>query len=374
LFIGCISAQILQGSYMSAPPGRVSGAPTSSQVGPCGEGNDSLPIQKSAGSLLDVSWVKNNINSNNLVYLLLLEYPGMQVYRSLRNYTFNTLSASVRIPPDTPTGFYYLQWVYDTYYTCAVLNISASTVQTLIVSQQVTKAVPISDYDYYEITVDAQYNDQFLEFYGSGPNGVNTGAYISVVGNENPNFLPYPTLSVYDNIADTTTTDTFYFSLCRDNNQEDEFTVGVFGSPAVAPSTPYTLTVGAYPPTVNALQALASDAHNGKKYFLTQAYTTEIKRRFVVEYSQAFVDIPQVRLARNCDFNNQVQTAVQTTTKSMCMDLPDTQGRKYIEVPPTTFTYTVKVEEGTCQEVADSSSTIFASLALIASLVFALLM
>jgi hypothetical protein len=377
VLVSCAFAQVLQGSYMTTPQGRFAGAPTSSQTPPCGDGNDTVITSVSAGSFLTVSWVQNNnVNANDDVYLLLLNYPGMGIYRSIRNYTFNALSVNVRIPSDVPAGMYYLQWVLNTYYTCALLNISASAydVQRVVVSQSVNRNVPISDYHYYEIALTNQYNDQFLEIYGNGPNGAQTGAFISVVGRETANFAVYPTLNVYDNIADTATTDSYSLALCRDNNNEVAFVVGVFGSPSVPANTPYSLNVGYYSPTVNANQALASTAHNGKKYFLTQAYTTEIKRRLVVKYDAAYTDVPQVRLARNCAFTNQLQTAVQTGTDTVCIDLPTTQGNKFIEVPPTTISYIVQVESGTCQEVADTSSTIVASLALIASLVFALLM
>jgi hypothetical protein len=378
LFIAtCAFAQTFQGSYMTYPYGRFAGAATSSQTAPCGEGNDTIINPITVGVQFSVQWIKNNINSNNLVYVLLLNYPGMGIYRSLGNFTFNSLSGNVRIPYDVPAGMYYLQWVYSTYYTCALLNVSASTmdVRTLIVTQSVTRDVPIDSYQYYEVNAGTQYNNNFLEFYGTGPNGAQTGAFITVVGRETPNFAQYPTKQLYDNIADTSATDNFYFSLCRDNNNEDDFVVGVIGSASVTAGTQYTLNVGYYGPTVNANQALNSASHNGKKYFLTQAYTTETaKRRFVVNYNIDFTDIPQVRLATNCAFTANLKTGVSTTTKSVCIDLPTNQGNKFVEIPPTTDSYVVQVETGSCQEVTGTSSTFVASLALIASLVFALLM
>jgi len=338
----------------SPPPRSKAGVPAASQVSPCGEGTDSLPYSVQAGGVVRVSWTQTGNDGG--VYILLLD-SSMTVLLSLRNFTLDTnLPVSVRIPSSVSAGTYYLQWRYQTYFSCSLLNVSASTIvsQALAVNSRVDTAVPVNKFDYYEIHVSTQYDDRFLEISGTGPSGItNPGGAIIVVGKETNNFQQYPTENVYDNTADTYVSSNYYFTLCRDNNGEDDFVVGVKGTTLSTGS--YSLTATTYSPNVNANQALSSTGHNGKKHFTTEAYSTEIKRRMVVTYDTPFTDIPLVRFALNCAMTNQLKTVVEIDPSTVCVDLPTTEGTKFLEVPPTTDSYSVSVLTGTCKEGSDSS-------------------
>jgi hypothetical protein len=345
-----------------------------SQTSPCGDATgDNVPVNVTAGTYVTVSWI-NNGNSNNLVYLTLLTFPQMQIFRTVYNYSFNTNTRNVRIPPDVPAGQYYLQWWWSTYYSCSLLNVSADPTgrQFLQVSQTINNPVPVGLYNYYEITIDDQYNNRFLEISGTGPSGLVTpNGHITVVGIEG--ILTPPTVALRDNAADTRNGPEFRMGMCRNNNNEDDFVVGVYGGPNALQTDTYTLTVNIYDPIINSGQAFTSLKHNGYKYYRTDAYETDVPRRVVYRSDVDFgIEIPRFRLATNCDITTQIQDGLQTNSDTMCIQLKTTAGTKFIEVPPTESGYTVLTEVGKCDDIAAAPMAVASLLTLFALIYLAL--
>jgi hypothetical protein len=297
----------------------------------------------------------------------------MQIFRTVNNVTYNNAASDVRIPPDIPAGLYYLQWWWSTYYSCSLLNVTADpTGRELVqVSQRVDKAVPIGQYNYFEIAIDEQYDNRWLEIYGTGPSGlVNPNGHITVVSIEG--ILTPPTVALRDNYADTRNGVDYSMGLCRNNNNEDVFVVGVYGGPNALSTDLYSLTVGIYDPTINSGQAFTSAKHNGYKYYRTEAYETDVPRRVVYRSQAAFVEIPRFRLARNCDMTVQVQDGIQTNADATCIQLKNTAGVKYIEVPPTENGYTILTEVGKCEDIAAAPMAIASLFTLFALIYLAL--
>jgi hypothetical protein len=283
------------------------------------------------------------------VYLTLYDMNNIPVASLGANGTFNSVTTTVRVPPEVLPGDYWLEWRWTNVVNCAYIHADPDPLGSV----PLQLGVPVSkflrtEYDYFEYTVNNRY---FLWFDFNGPDGVshpNAYAHVMVKKGLQP---PYPTLLTYSERQSTANVASISFGACNDQGGSSPFRVAVLGASGADNTTYYSIGVSIYDGVINVGSApQKSSAHVGNRYYRTQAYSTfESPRRVVLEGDDDFPEDVQFKLSTTCDFAAALP-AKQTGGSTYCIQLGDKAGNKYISVSSVSVGYTVTTEDGKCED------------------------
>jgi len=331
---GAVSAQV----YLASP------VPAT-----CGQTNyTGVPANCTVGASFSVTWSQNGQNSNEPVYLTLYDMNNVPVASLGANGTFNSVTTTIRVPPGTLSGDYWLEWRWTNVINCAYIHADPDPLGSvpLYLGVPVTKMLT-TQYDYYEYTVNNRY---FLWFDVNGPDGVShPNAFVYVMVKKG--LQPPPTMLTYNERLSTETVGSMSFGACNDQGGNSPFRAAVLGATGADNTTSYSIGVSIYDGLVNVGSApQRSSGHAGNRYYRTQAYATfDTPRRVVLQGDDLFPEEIQFKLSTTCDFAG-VVPAKQTGGSTYCIQLGDKAGNKYISVSPVSIGYTVTTEDGKCED------------------------
>jgi len=361
-------------SYMNIPNGYPLMNPQpESQTSPCGVAQMTNYTTMEVNNFLQVGWVYNTHEGQTSTVSVSLLTTSNVFVQSLFNTTFTPNSYTYRLPSDIPLGDYHLQWYWIGWYTCAWIKVTANTrnVTDVLPGQTVTPNL-LAKIDGYEMSTDNVNNANFM--YVTATPSV-AGTYLAVVLSTNPADLP--TLTSYNEFADTTTTATGTVSVgaCPPQvNSADIYEIGVTGGAGASGTVSYSMTFYEYNGLINSGDSLSVTEHNGDRYFYTQAYTTTDKSQMVVLRSTLSHNYISMFVDTSCSFNtNNLVTATYPDDQTICAQLGTTTGNKYIKVEGIQSDYTIDTEAGTCSSIGDAASVVISFSVVFFALLVALL-
>jgi len=272
--------------------------------------------------------------------------------------------------PNNNTENLFFQFVWKSkqggiWYNCAKINVAPSDVvmNDFSVGTPVTGDTTEGQVDYYRATIAPQ---QFVYIQATGP----TTGSIDVALKSNV----LPTLANgYDSMLTVASGQTVAASVCSTSTNNATGYISVTGETGA--SGTYSFTASSYNGYIdfaNKASPQISDSlpGTGSKFYYAQAYsTTTVAKRIVLRASGSV----QLNQETTCT-TPATPDATSDGNNVACLELSSNPGNKYIQVVAgSAVTYTLGIEQGTCNDLPSSATSVSISMFLV-MLAFALLL
>jgi len=370
--IGLVAAQT--SSYMTYPLGFDQGTPAST-TGPCGTSTFDTSTQYQLNDIVPISWESggggNNNNNQQTVYLNILNNDYYHSFNnSIANTTFNEMPYYWRIPLTFYTGNFTLQWIWEGWYSCALLEITANdnNVSEVFAGSTINPCLS-SELQYYQLQLD-QGTSNFMYVDAIPPNPLDE--IIVVISSNNATYNVYPTLTIYNEKADTSNPvagGAVVVGACPWSlNQQDVYEIGISGSSGSDCADSATVTFYSYDGIINSGDSLSIEPHNGDRYYGTYAYQTYEKYQMVVLTADQDIGTSVTLLVdTQCSFTTtNLITGTYPNSKTVCAQLDATNTNlKYIKVTAVNSTYTIQTEAGKCDSIGSTGVSLLFSHAVV---------
>lgn len=357
-----------------------------------------------------VKWQANTgtetINNGDTVAIDLMQPDGLTFnnatnYYSITGATFNQNLGNttyqngtqaqnfyIRLP-DVSAGLWLIRLATDNYYSCALINITETQTPvyqvgpgSTIDSTDPTYSFTPGQSTFFQVTYPAMTG---LLARATGPVSTPITVSIGMLSNTDPNQLPGAGTNpgpVYDTVTTAiapSPTSTVSVGTCANGmaNNAITYVVGVAVDAGITTES-YSVEFNAN----NQVRLNVPDAnrsitytHENYLYFYTEAASGldgDIRIHLTVP-STADQLPTEFSGATNCQFSAGTFSSVTTSAgNTICLDVPKTQGVKYIKVSAMTSNYLIGAQKGTCSNINSGVATSVSLLVVLIALILSM--